>query len=230
MSTIRLAGDANMPVKVQVPPNLRQHTEGQSVVEVEGSTIATVLEALQARYPGAAGKLIEKGSLRRTLNVFLNNEDIRILGGLSAPVRDGDEVAVIPTVSGGALEDEEEGEEDEEGIIPEGAAVFPEIPAELGVSPLLLTSVHAMVFLAGSERQIVHPDAAEEVIQQMASYMQRLEGPDLRRVREDMAALEGYARKMKWPKGLILALRSLLTDLGVGVEEEGALEGDEDEE
>ncbi len=211
-----------MPVKVQVPPNLRPHTDNKGVVELEGATVGAVLEALHAQYPATAGKVIDKGSLRRTLNVFLNNEDIRTLGGLAAPVKDGDDIAVIPTVSGG--EDEDEDEEGDE--VPDGAAIFPEIPADLGVNPLLLSSVHAMVFLAGSERAIVNPEAADEAVQQMAAYLQRLTGPELRRVQEDMATLEGYARHAKWPKGLILALKGLLEDLGVGA---GAGAADDDE-
>src|SRR5262245_19845896 len=130
-----------MPVKVQVPPNLRPHTDNKGVVELEGATVGAVLEELHAKYPATAGKVIDKGSLRRTLNVFLNNEDIRTLGGLAAPVKDGDDIAVIPTVSGGSDEGEVgEGESDE---VPDGSAIFPEIPADLGVNPLLLSSVHA---------------------------------------------------------------------------------------
>jgi len=203
-----------MPVKVQVPPNLRPHTDNKGVVELEGATVGAVLEALHAAYPATAGKVIDKGSLRRTLNVFLNNEDIRVLGGLAAPVKDGDDLAVIPTVSGG--EDDEDDGEEEGDDVPEGAAIFPAIPAELGVSPLLLSSVHAMVFLGGSEAAIVNPEAAHEAIGQMAEYLQRLRGPELVRVQEDMATLEGYARRAKWPKGLVLALKGLLEDLGVG--------------
>lgn len=90
-----------MPIKVQVPPTMRQHTENKGTLELEGATVGAVLEALQAKYPATAGKILDKGSLRRTLNVILNDEDIRTKGGLSAPVKDGDEIAVIPTVSGG---------------------------------------------------------------------------------------------------------------------------------
>jgi MoaD family protein len=90
-----------MPVKVQVPPNLRPHTDNQAAVELEGGTVGAVLQALHARYPATAGKILDKGTLRRTLNVILNNEDIRTVGGLNAAVKDGDEIAIIPTVSGG---------------------------------------------------------------------------------------------------------------------------------
>jgi hypothetical protein len=103
--------------------------------------------------------------------------------------------------------------------VPEGAAVFPEIPPELGIHPLLLAALHATVFLAASEENIVQPDAADEAVQAVAGYFQRLEGPDLRRVREDMATLAGFARQEKWSKQLVHFLKSFLADLGIGKDE-----------
>ena len=79
--------------------------------------------------------------------------------------------------------------------VPEGAAVFPLIPAELGVHPLLLAVLHAVVFLDGSEDAIVHPEAATEALEYIAGYLQRLEGDDLRRAREDMTVLAAFARE-----------------------------------
>lgn len=111
---------------------------------------------------------------------------------------------------GGMDEGEEEGDE-----VPAGVAVFPEIPVDLGVNPLLLAALHATVFLAGSEKEIVHPAAADEAVEQIAAYLQRLEGPDLRRMKDDMATLEAYARHAKWPKGLVLSLKGFLSDLGI---------------
>src|SRR4051794_16606120 len=84
---------------------------------------------------------------------------------------------------------DEEGVMSPEGEVPDGAAVFPVIPAELGVNPLLLAVVHALVFLAGSADDVVAPPAADEAVQSMANYLQRLEGPGLAKVREDMACL-----------------------------------------
>jgi hypothetical protein len=106
-------------------------------------------------------------------------------------------------------------EEPDENEVPEGAAVFPNIPPELQINPLLLATVHSMVFLAGSDESIVQPDAGDEAVQQIAEYLQRLEGADLRRVQEDMACLTAYARQQRWPRGLIQSLRSFLADLGV---------------
>ncbi len=99
--------------------------------------------------------------------------------------------------------------------VPEGAAVFPLIPAELGVNPLLLAVLHATVFLAGSDDDVVQPDAAEEALQYLAGYMQRLDGPLIRQVREDMVCLTAFAKQEKWPKQLIRALQNFLKDFGI---------------
>ena len=73
--------------------------------------------------------------------------------------------------------------------VPEGAAVFPLIPAELGVHPLLLAALHAAVFLVGSDDDVLDGEAAEEAAQYIVTYLQRLHGPDLQRIREDMGRL-----------------------------------------
>src|ERR1700736_5161802 len=77
--------------------------------------------------------------------------------------------------------------------VPDGAAVFPLIPPELGVNPLLLSVVHATVFLAGSDDEVVDPAAADEAVQHLAAYLQRLKPEQLRSVREDMDCLIRYA-------------------------------------
>ena len=101
-----------------------------------------------------------------------------------------------------------------EGEVPEGAAVFPRIPAELGVQPLLLATLHALVFLQGSSEEVVHPAAADEALDHLASYLERLEGPALRRVHEDFDALASFARQEKWPKQLQNALKTLRDAFG----------------
>ena len=105
--------------------------------------------------------------------------------------------------------------------VPEGAAVFPLIPEELGVHPLLLAVLHATVFLAGSDEAVVDPTAADEAVQYLAGYLQRLAGEDLRRAREDLATLAGYARQQKWPKQLARVLQTFLSDYGIGEGETG---------
>jgi hypothetical protein len=99
--------------------------------------------------------------------------------------------------------------------VPDGAALFPEIPTELGVHPLLLAVLHATVFLAGSTDEIVDGDAADEAVQAMAGYLQRLEGEQLARVREDLACLIAFARQGKWPRELVRFLKSFLSDYGI---------------
>jgi hypothetical protein len=99
--------------------------------------------------------------------------------------------------------------------VPEGVALFPPIPAQLGVNPLLLAVLHAIVFLSGSNDDIVHPDAADEVVEGMADYFRRLQGEALRRAREDMGCLVAYARREKWPRQEVHALKAFLADLGV---------------
>src|SRR6478609_1873539 len=83
---------------------------------------------------------------------------------------------------------------------PDGAAVFPLIPAELGVHPLLLAALHAYVFIEGSDPAVLNPAVAEEAMNYLITYLQRLDGNELRRVREDMATLAGFAKADGWPK------------------------------
>jgi hypothetical protein len=116
--------------------------------------------------------------------------------------------------------DEEEEDDLEAGEIPDGAAVFAEIPAELGVDPLLLAVIHSTVFLAASTAEVVHPEAAAEAMEYMGTYLQRLDGERLRRVQEDMAALVGFAKQEKWPRPQVQALKSFLSDYGIGSEED----------
>jgi len=103
-----------------------------------------------------------------------------------------------------------------ESAVPEGASVFPLIPAELGVHPLLLASLHAIVFLEGSNADVVNGPAASEQMELIATCLQRLSGDELRRVREDVATLLGYAKHEKWPKGSVQFLKSFLDEFGIG--------------
>jgi hypothetical protein len=102
--------------------------------------------------------------------------------------------------------------------VPDGAAVFPEIPAELGVHPLLLAVLHAYVFLDGSAAAVVNPEASSEAMEYLAQYLQRLGGAELLRAREDMDTLVGYAKEQKWPRQYVAFLKSFLSDNGVGEE------------
>jgi molybdopterin converting factor small subunit len=88
-------------VRVQIPTPLRQHTEGKAVVEVNGGTVQAVLDDLGQKCPGISQRLFDNGQVRRFVNVYLNDEDIRYLDNLATPVKDGDELAIIPAVAGG---------------------------------------------------------------------------------------------------------------------------------
>lgn len=91
-----------MAVKVIIPAQLRQYTEDQSSVEVEASNVGEVLSAVDAKFPGIKERICESdGRIRRFVNVFVNGDDVRALEGPSTPVKDGDEVGIIPAVAGG---------------------------------------------------------------------------------------------------------------------------------
>ena len=108
--------------------------------------------------------------------------------------------------------------QDDPNQAPEGVAVFPLIPDELGIHPLLLATLHAVVFFDGSAEDVVNLQAAEETLHYLATYLQRLEGGELQRIREDMECLIDYGKQQEWPKEEIEFLRSFLSDFGVGLE------------
>jgi hypothetical protein len=105
---------------------------------------------------------------------------------------------------------------EEQSQVPEGAAVLPLIPAELGIHPLLLAVLHAVVFFDGSAEDVVHDAAADEALNYIATYLQRLDGSDLRRIKEDMACLVGFARQEQWPKEEVQFLEGFLKEYGIG--------------
>jgi len=110
--------------------------------------------------------------------------------------------------------------EEFEGEVCEGAAVFPLIPTELGVSPLLLAVLHAVVFLEGSEQDVVDPRAAEEALHYLVGYLQRLDGRDVGRLRLDLTVLADFAKREKWPRENVRFLKSFLSEIGVERDEE----------
>ena len=103
--------------------------------------------------------------------------------------------------------------------VPEGAAVFPLIPEELGIHPLLLATLHAVVFFDGSDESVVNDAVADEALQYFATYLQRLRGRELTRIREDIEVLLQFARQEKWPAEELRFLQSFLHDFGVGAPE-----------
>jgi molybdopterin synthase sulfur carrier subunit len=91
-----------MAVSVRIPTTLRTLTGGQAEVSVDGSTVGEVLKALDAAHAGFVERILDdEGGLRRFVNVFVADDDVRFLQGLETPVPDGAEVAIIPAVAGG---------------------------------------------------------------------------------------------------------------------------------
>ena len=91
-----------MAVSVRIPTILRTYTGGESEVSAEGDTLAAVLDDLDARYSGIKGRILdEAGALRRFVNVYVGNDDVRFLEDLATPTPDGVQVSVIPAVAGG---------------------------------------------------------------------------------------------------------------------------------
>jgi molybdopterin synthase sulfur carrier subunit len=91
-----------MAVEVRIPTILRPYTAGEKAVEGAGATLDELIADLESRHPGLRERLVENDQLRRFVNVYLNDEDVRFLGGLSAAVAEGDNVTILPAVAGGA--------------------------------------------------------------------------------------------------------------------------------
>ena len=92
-----------MAIDVRVPTVLRKHTDGEKKVSGEGATLRELVEDLGAAHPSLREALVsEDGSLHRFVNVYVNDEDVRFLGGLETPLSDGDTVSILPAVAGGA--------------------------------------------------------------------------------------------------------------------------------
>ncbi|OGW50308.1 MAG: molybdopterin synthase sulfur carrier subunit [Nitrospirae bacterium RBG_19FT_COMBO_42_15] len=91
-----------MPVKVKIPTPLRKLTGNSGEVEVEGKNIGEMIENLEKSYPGLKERLYdEAGAIRRFVNVYINEEDIRFMQGKDSSLKDGDEVSIIPAIAGG---------------------------------------------------------------------------------------------------------------------------------
>lgn len=91
-----------MNVSIRIPTQLRNLTNGAGEVSVEGGTVGEALNALETLHPGFAGRIFdESGQLRRFVNVFLADEDVRFLDGLSTPLSPGQTVSIVPAVAGG---------------------------------------------------------------------------------------------------------------------------------
>ena len=91
-----------MSKKVRIPTPLRKLTNNEELVEVNGGTVADAIVELQSRYPGIKERLLDDtGAVRRFVNVYVNEEDIRFLQNQQTPLKDGDEMSIIPAIAGG---------------------------------------------------------------------------------------------------------------------------------
>ncbi len=91
-----------MAVLVRIPTPLRSLTKGTADIHAKGDTVADVVEDLERQFPGLRERLVdEKGEIRRFINVYVNEEDIRFLQNAKTALKDGDEVSIVPAIAGG---------------------------------------------------------------------------------------------------------------------------------
>ena len=92
-----------MAVLVRIPTPLRSLTKGQAEVQVAADTVAGLIEDLEKQYPGLKERLVDEGGeVRRFINFYVNEEDIRFLKQEATPIKDGDELSIIPAIAGGS--------------------------------------------------------------------------------------------------------------------------------
>ena len=94
-----------MAIEVRIPTILRTYTDGEKAVNGEGGSLSALIDDLEANHPGIKDRLVEdkngQDDLRRFVNIYVNDEDVRFIGGLDAELSDGDQVVVLPAVAGG---------------------------------------------------------------------------------------------------------------------------------
>jgi molybdopterin synthase sulfur carrier subunit len=91
-----------MAIKVRIPTPLRKLTHDQDVVQVEAATVKVAIDQLQTQFPGIKERLLDDtGKVRRFVNVYVNEEDIRFMQNQQTPLKDGDEISIIPAIAGG---------------------------------------------------------------------------------------------------------------------------------
>jgi len=90
-----------MAIRIQIPTPMRQHADGQSTVEVNASTVQGVLAELGIKYPALSQRIFDNGQVRRFVNIYLNDEDVRLLDWLETPVAEDDTLVILPAMAGG---------------------------------------------------------------------------------------------------------------------------------
>jgi len=92
-----------MAIEVRIPTILRTYTDGQKAVEGSGTTVAELFADLESRHTGIQERLVDGGELRRFVNVYLNDEDVRYLQKEATAVKDGDTISIVPSIAGGCV-------------------------------------------------------------------------------------------------------------------------------
>ena len=92
----------DMSIEVRIPTILRPYTAGERVVSATGTDLAELISDLEAQFVGFSERLLDGGKLRRFINIYVNDEDVRFLGGLAAPLKSGDSLTILPAVAGGS--------------------------------------------------------------------------------------------------------------------------------
>ncbi|MFI6941731.1 MoaD/ThiS family protein [Streptomyces sp. NPDC050418] len=92
-----------MAIEVRIPTILRTYTDGEKAVQGAGDTLAELFTDLDSRHSGIEARIVDEGKLRRFVNVYLNDEDVRFLDGISTKLADGDSVTILPAVAGGSV-------------------------------------------------------------------------------------------------------------------------------
>ena len=91
-----------MAIEVRIPTILRPYTGGERAVDGAGATVAELIDQLEVDHAGIKERLVENDEVRRFVNIYVNDEDIRFTGGLATPLADGNTVVILPAVAGGA--------------------------------------------------------------------------------------------------------------------------------
>lgn len=91
-----------MSIEVRVPTILRTYTGGEKAVSAQGGTLSQLIDDVESANPGVKERLVDEAGLRRFINVYVNDEDVRFTGGLDTALSDGDTVVILPAVAGGA--------------------------------------------------------------------------------------------------------------------------------
>jgi molybdopterin converting factor small subunit len=90
-----------MAIEVRIPTILRPYTSGEKLVSAQGATLEEVLNDLELNYPGMGERLIDESGLRRFINIYINDEDVRFLAGLQSEIGENDSITILPAVAGG---------------------------------------------------------------------------------------------------------------------------------